>query len=181
MAIFVTIAIAAFIIVAGGFLFGHDHDFDHGVDHGIGDAGHEAGVDSHGVIGIFSMRVIATFVMGFGAAGAVALHYGMGYPLASVIGVAAGVVLAALMYGIMLLFIEQQASSITPTDSLLGCTGTVTVPIDKDAMGEVGVSLGGEYHTFTARAHASGALGKGSTVRIVAVSGSVLTVDKTEG
>ncbi|MBN1510064.1 MAG: NfeD family protein [Sedimentisphaerales bacterium] len=177
MVIFVTIAIAAFIVVAGGFLLGHDHDFDHSIDT---DASYEAGVDSHGVIGIFSMRVIATFVMGFGAAGAVALYYGAGYPLASVIGVAAGVILAALMYGIMLLFIEQQASSVTPTDSLLGCTGTVTVPIDKDALGEIGVSLGGEYHTFTARAHDSGPLGKGSTVRIVAVSGSVLTVDKTE-
>jgi len=175
MAIFVAIAIAAFIIVAGGFLFGHDHDFDHGFD---GDASHEAGVDSHGVIGIFSMRVIATFIMGFGAAGAVALYYGAGYPIASVIGVAAGMVLAALMYGIMLLFIEQQASSVTPTDSLLGCTGTVTVPIDKDCMGEIGVSLGGEYHTFTARAQNCGPLGKGSAVRIVAVSGSILTVDK---
>jgi membrane protein implicated in regulation of membrane protease activity len=88
-------------------------------------------------------------------------------------------VLAALMYGIMLLFIEQQASSVTPTESLVGCTGTVTVPIDKDGMGEIGVSLGGEYHTFTARAH--GALGKGSAVRIVGVSGSILTVDKAEG
>ncbi len=180
MTIFVAIAIAAFIIVAGGFLLGHDHDFDHGFDHDLGDASHEAGVDSHGVIGIFSMRVIATFIMGFGAAGAVALHYGAGYPIASLIGIAAGMVLAALMYGIMLLFIEQQASSVTPTDSLVGCTGTVTVPIDKDSMGEIGVSLGGEYHTFTARAH-GGALGKGSAVRIVGVSGSVLTVDKAEG
>jgi len=32
MAIFVAIAIAAFIVVAGGFLLGHDHDFDHGFD-----------------------------------------------------------------------------------------------------------------------------------------------------
>jgi membrane protein implicated in regulation of membrane protease activity len=178
MAVFVAIALAAFLIVAGGFLFGHDHDFDHGIDH---DAGHEAGVDSHGVIGIFSMRVIATFIMGFGAAGAIALHYGMGYPVASLIGVAAGMVLAALMYGIMLLFIEQQASSVTATDSLVGCKGTVTVPIDKDSMGEVGVSDGGEYHTFTARTHDGGPLGKGSAVRIVAVTGSVLTVDKAEG
>jgi membrane protein implicated in regulation of membrane protease activity len=180
MVIFVAIAIAAFLIVAGGFLLGHDHDFDHDFDHDLGDASHEAGVDTHSVIGIFSMRVIATFVMGFGAAGAIALHYGTGYPLASVIGVAAGMVLAALMYGIMLLFIEQQASSTTPTDSLLGCTGTVTVPIDQGGVGEIGVSLGGEYHTFTARAHA-GPLGKGSAVRIVAVSGAILTVDKAEG
>jgi membrane protein implicated in regulation of membrane protease activity len=178
MAVFVAIAIAAFIIVAGGFLFGHDHDFDHGMDY---DAGHEAGVDSHGVIGIFSMRVIATFIMGFGAAGAVALYYGTGYPIASLIGVAVGMVLAALMYGIMLLFIEQQASSVTATDGLVGCTGTVTVPIDKDGMGEVGVSVGGEYHTFTARAHDGGPLGKGSAVRITGMTGSILTVDKAQG
>jgi len=180
MAIFVAIAIAAFIIMAGGFLLGHDHDFDHSLDHDLGDASHEAGVDSHGVIGIFSMRVIATFIMGFGAAGAIGLHYGTGYPAASLIGVAAGMVLAALMYGIMLLFIEQQASSITPTDSLVGSTGTVTVPIDKDSMGEIGVSLGGEYHTFSARADC-GPLCKGSAVRVVAVSGSILTVDKAQG
>jgi len=178
MIVFVAIAIAAFMIVAGGFLFGHDHDFDHDIDH---DVGHEAGVDTHGIIGIFSMRVIATFIMGFGAAGAIALHYGAGYPVASLIGVAAGMVLGALMYGIMLLFIEQQASSVTPTDSLLGCTGTVTVPIDKDSMGEVGVSVGGEYHTFTARAHDCSPLGKGLAVRIVAVAGSILTVDKADG
>ena len=181
MVIFVAIAIAAFIIMAGGFLLGHDHDFDHSFDHDLGDASHEAGVDSHGVIGIFSMRVIATFVMGFGAAGAICLHYGMGYPLASVLGVAAGMVLAALMYGMMLLFIEQQASSVTPTDSLVGAAATVTVPIDKDSMGEVGVSVGGEYHTFSARAHDGAALGKGSAVRIVAASGSIVTVDKAEG
>lgn len=178
MLVFVAIAIAAFMIVAGGFLFGHDHDFDHGVDH---DVSHEAGVDTHGIIGIFSLRVVFTFVMGFGAAGAIALYYGAGYPVASLVGVAAGMVLAALMYGIMLLFIEQQASSVTPTDSLLGCTGTVIVPIDKDSMGEVGVSVGGEYHTFTARAHDCGPLGKGSAVRVVAVAGSILTVDKADG
>lgn len=178
MAVFVAIAIGAFMIVAGGFLFGHDHDFDHGVDH---DTGHESGVDTHGIIGIFSMRVIFTFIMGFGAAGAIALHYGAGYPIASVIGVAVGMVLAALMYGIMMLFIEQQASSVTPTDSLVGCTGTVTVPIDKGGMGEVGVSVAGEYHTFTARTHDCGTLAKGIAVRIVAASGSVVTVDKAQG
>ncbi len=177
MIIFVAIAIGAFMIVAGGFLLGHDHDFDHDVDH---DVGHEGGVDTHGIIGIFSLRVIFTFVMGFGAAGAIALHYGAGYPIASVIGIAVGIVLAALMYGIMMLFIEQQASSVTETDSLVGCTGTVTVPIDKDGMGEVGVSIGGEYHTFTARAHDRGPLGKGIIVRIIGMTGSVLTVDKAE-
>jgi membrane protein implicated in regulation of membrane protease activity len=177
MMIFVAIAIAAFMIVAGGFLFGHDHDFDHGIDH---DLSHEGGVDTHGIIGIFSLRVVFTFVMGFGAAGAIALHYGAGYPIASVIGVAVGMVLAALMYGIMLLFIEQQASSVTPTDSLVGCTGTVTVPIDKDGIGEIGVSVGGEYRTYAARTQSPTPLAKGHSVRIVNANGSVLTVDENK-
>jgi hypothetical protein len=71
--------------VAGGFLFGHDHDhdfshdFDHDVDHG-------GGPDTGGVISIFSTRVVFTFIMGFGAAGAIANSYGANHLIASLIG-----------------------------------------------------------------------------------------------
>jgi membrane protein implicated in regulation of membrane protease activity len=171
MVIFVAIALAAFIVVAGAFLFGHDHDLGH-------DFGHDAGPDVHGIIGIFSTRVIFTFIMGFGAAGAIAQFYGCGYPIASLVGVAAGIVLATLMYGIILLFTEQQSNSVIAADSLLGCVGTVTVPIDKDGVGEIGVSVAGEYRTYAARAQGSTALPKGHSVRIVNAAGSVLTVDK---
>jgi membrane protein implicated in regulation of membrane protease activity len=173
MAIFAAIAIAAFIVVAGGFLFGHDHDLSHDFDH---DVAHGGGPDTGGVIGIFSTRVIFTFIMGFGAAGAIASFYGADNLIASLIGIAAGMVLGALMYGIMLLFVEQQASSIIPADSLVGCTGTVTVPIDKDSLGEIGVSVAGEYRTFAARLQGSDAVEKGHTVRVVGMTGSVLTV-----
>jgi membrane protein implicated in regulation of membrane protease activity len=178
MAIFVAIALAAFIVVAGAFLFGHGHDLGHGFDH---DFSHEGGPDVHGIISIFSTRVIFTFIMGFGAAGAIARFYGTDNLIASVIGVAAGIVLAVLMYGIMLLFIEQQASSIVASDALLGCTGTVTVPIDKDGIGEIGVSVSGEYRTYTARMQGSSPMQKGHAVRIVGVTGSVVTVDENKG
>ncbi len=178
MGIFVAIALAAFIIVAGAFLFGHDHDlggdFDHDFSH---DFGHDAGPDTHGIVGIFSTKVIFTFIMGFGAAGAIASYYDTGYPIASLIGVAAGIVLATIMYGIILLFTEQQSNSIIGADSLLGCTGTVTVPIDKDGIGEIGVSVGGEYRTFAARLQGAGIVQKGHAVKIVGVSGSIVTVD----
>jgi membrane-bound ClpP family serine protease len=178
MVIFAAIALAAFIVVAGAFLFGHDHDVGHGFDH---DFSHDAGPDVHGVIGIFSTRVIFTFIMGFGAAGAIARCYGTDNLIASLIGVAAGIVLAALMYGIMLLFVEQQANSVIGSDALLGCTGTVTVPIDKDGIGEIGVSVSGEYRTYAARAQGSGPLQKGRTVRIVGMTGSVVMVDEDKG
>jgi membrane-bound ClpP family serine protease len=57
----------------------------------------------------------------------------------------------------------------------------VTVPIDKDAIGEIGVSVGGEYRTYAARLQGSNALPKGHAVRIVNVSGPVLTVDEDKG
>lgn len=172
--IFVAIALAGFIVVAGAFLIGHDHDLGGGFDH---DFSHDAGPDVHGIISIFSTRVVFTFIMGFGAAGAIAQFYGTGYPIASIIGVAAGIVLATLMYGVILLFTEQQANSIIAADALLGCTGAVTVLIDKDGIGEIGVSVGGEYRTYPARMQGPGSLQKGHAVRIVGVAGPVLTVD----
>jgi membrane protein implicated in regulation of membrane protease activity len=174
MAIFVAIALAAFLVVAGSFLLGHDHDLGGDFDH---DLSHDIGPDTHGMVGIFSTKVIFTFIMGFGAAGAIAQYYGIGYPLASLIGVAAGIVLATLMYGVILLFTEQQSNSVIAADALLGCTGTVTVPIDKDGIGEIGVSVAGEYRTYAARAHGALVLPKGHSVRIVNATGSVLTVD----
>ena len=178
MVIFVAIALGAFIVVAGAFLFGHDHDLGGDFDH---DFSHDMGPDIHGIVGIFSTKVIFTFIMGFGAAGAIASSYGTGYPIASLVGIVAGIVLATLMYGIILLFTEQQSNSVIGVDSLLGCTGTVTVPIDKDAVGEIGVSVSGEYRTYAARLQGSSALPKGHAVRIVNVSGPVLTVDEDKG
>ena len=178
MVIFAAIALGAFIIVAGAFLFGHDHDLGGDFDH---DFSHDMGPDIHGIVGIFSTKVIFTFIMGFGAAGAIAQSYGTGYPLASLVGIVAGIVLATLMYGIILLFTEQQSNSVIGVDSLLGCTGTVTVPIDKDAIGEIGVSVSGEYRTYAARTQGSMALPKGHSVRIVNVGGPVLTVDEDKG
>ena len=182
MAIFVAIALAAFIVVAGAFLFGHDHDVGGGIDHDFShDFGHDAGPDTHGIVGIFSTKVIFTFIMGFGAAGAIASYYNTGYPIASLIGVAVGIVLATIMYGIILLFTEQQSNSIIGADSLLGCAGTVTVPIDKDSIGEIGVSVGGEYRTYPARLQGPNPLQKGHAVRIVNAGGPVLTVDEDKG
>jgi membrane protein implicated in regulation of membrane protease activity len=79
------------------------------------------------------------------------------------------------------LFTEQQSNSVIGVDSLVGCTGTVTVPIDKDAIGEIGVSVSGEYRTYAARAQGSLVLPKGHCVRIVNVGGPVLTVDEDKG
>ena len=68
MLVFLTLALAGFVLLVFGWIFGHDHDFGHDFSHDFGhDMGHD--VDQEGTISIFSLRVLATFVMGFGAAG----------------------------------------------------------------------------------------------------------------
>jgi membrane protein implicated in regulation of membrane protease activity len=175
--IFVGIALGGFILVAGGFLFGHDHDLSHDVGH---DFGHDVHPESEGTISIFSTKVLGTFVMGFGAAGAIAMHYEASAMNASLVGVGTGAVLAALMYVILLMFVKEQASSVIPAESVLGCIGVVTTSIDKDAVGEVGVSAEGQYRNYSARATGSQGIEKGHRVRVVRMAGGDLIVEEVQ-
>ena len=172
MMLFLAIAIAGFVLVAGAFLFGHDHDAGHdgGADHG--DASHEGDA----TISIFSTKVLATLFMGFGASAAIARHYGMGYLQASLTGILCGLLVAALMYWLLNVFLSQQASSLVSTSSAVGRPGTVTVSIGTDSLGEVGIDLDGNYTTCAAQSESGGPIPKGRTVRVVRTLGSALVV-----
>src|SRR5690348_869939 len=111
--IYLGIAIASFVAVAGTFLFGHDHDLDH--DHDM----HGGGIGDH-EISIFSPKIIFSFTLGFGAAGAMASSYGVRALFCVLCGIAIGLLMSLATYGIMALFYKQQASSIIPTDSAIG-------------------------------------------------------------
>jgi membrane protein implicated in regulation of membrane protease activity len=176
MLIFTAIAVAAFILVAGSFLFGHDHDAGHDHDHGDGgDGGDASGGDA--TISIFSTKVVATLFMGFGAAGAIARSYQMSYLASSLIGLLSGVLLGAFMYAILSMFVRQQASSLVATSSAIGCAGTVTVSIGENSCGEVGLEVQGQYATYLARTPDGRAIAKGHTVRVVKTVGSQLVVE----
>ena len=175
MTIFIALALGAFIIVAGSFLFGHDVDHD-------ADAGHDAGGGGdEGTVSIFSTKVIGTVIMGFGAAGSIATHYGATYLIASLIGVLCGVLLAAIVYGILEIFYTQQSSSLVATSSAVGCSGSVTVSIGEGAVGEVGINLEGQYRTFSATSGDGKPIAKGQTVQVVRTLGSHLVVERETG
>jgi membrane-bound ClpP family serine protease len=174
MMVFISIALAAFIIVAGSFLFGHDGDVGHDGD----DMSHDTdGGGSEPTISVFSTKVIATLLMGFGAAGAIATHYGASYVIASLIGVLCGVVLGGLMYFILELFYNQQSSSLVATSAAVGCTGAVTVSIGEGAPGEVGLFLEGQYRTFSATSNDGRPIAKGQSIMVVRNVGSHLVVE----
>ncbi len=177
MLVFLALAVAGFILILGGSLLGHDHDHDVGHDHDHGDHSHDVGHDSEPTVSIFSVKVIGTFIMGFGASGAIAYHYTKEYLVASLWGLVFGLFLGAIMYGILRLIYSQQANSLIKTDSLVGLTGTVTIPIAINAPGQVTVSVGERSESYIAMTTAGRSLPKGTKIRVVQVSGSTLQVE----
>lgn len=176
--VFVAIALAGFVILAASFLFGHDHDHDigHDFDHDH-DASHTGGDANEHSVSIFSTKVLATFVMGFGAVGAI-LHisYGVGVTAASLGGIAGGIGLGFLMWAMLSLISKQQGSSETVIAELIGNEGVVTVAIEPGGLGEVGVTTRAGYLNFSARAKAS--IPKGRSIRILTATSATLLVEE---
>ena len=177
MLIFISIALASFILLAGSFFFGHDHDTDH-ADAGHGVDAHDLSHDMEPTISFFSIKVIATLTMGFGAAGAIARVYGADYLVSSFIGLACGIALSLVMYFILGLIYSQQASSIVPTSFALGQTGIVQTGIGPGVLGEVSLNVGGQYMTYLAKSTATKEIPKGRTVKVVGLVGSQLVVEE---
>jgi membrane-bound ClpP family serine protease len=82
------------------------------------------------------------------------------------------------MYGILVLFIREQSSSVISQSTLIGQVGTVTVPIDANGTGEVGISASQQYRAYSARAKDSSAIAKGRQVKVIEASGSILIVEE---
>ena len=169
MLIFLCITVAGFILLVGGSLFGHDHDGH--VDHG-----HDAGHGVEAAVSVFSVKVIGTFILGFGAGGAIAAYYGANPLVASLIGLAVGFLMGLLMYGIMRLIYGQQANSIVTTGTAVGEIGTVTTAIGSEGTGEVDLTLRGQNRTFLARSADAKPISRGRRVEVVHTAGSQLVV-----
>jgi len=170
MLVFVSIAFAGLLFIVGSHMFG-DHDTDH--DH---DIGHEAGENDGPTVSIFSMKVISTFVMSFGAGGAIARYYDLSYPISSFAGAGTGVIFAIMFWIVLRLIYKQQGSSVVESSDAVGQTGTIITPIDQDAVGEVALTVKGCYRTFMACSHNGKAIEKGKMVTIQSAVGGKLTV-----
>jgi membrane-bound ClpP family serine protease len=177
MGIFLAIMIAGVIVMVGGSLFGHDHDA--GVDHDH-DHGHEAGSGNEATVSVFSTKVLGTFVMGFGAGGAIAQHYWDNLFRSSLAGILVGAFMAAIMYVSMKLLYSQQSTSLVDTGSLIGSQAMVITDIDANSIGQVTIRTGVEAPTYLARATAGKHFAKGTTVVVVQTSGAQVIVDEVQ-
>ena len=172
---FFTIAAAGFLYVLLTSALGHDHDLAHDIAHD--DFGHDAEHTGGQIASILSPRVVAMFMMGFGATAGVARFYNLGYPTSCLAGIGVGASIGALMFYMLEFFAKQQANSLIDTQSLVGNFGTVAVGIEGNQPGEVAVSYAGRYATYVARSQGGQKIGKGSRVMVVETVGSDLIVE----
>jgi membrane protein implicated in regulation of membrane protease activity len=164
--VFLAIAVAAFLGVGGSFLFGHgDHDLSHemhgDVDHGVP---------------FFSPQVIFTFLLGFGASGAISSAAGLKLHWSILIGLGSGLLLAGAAATFFSIVYKQQASSLIETSTAIGKIGNVTTQIPANGSGEVGVEVQGQYRTYMARSR-DGEIAKGTRVKVVQNEGGQLVVE----
>lgn len=174
MLVFLAITFLGFVLLAGSAFLAHDHDAgDHDHDHG-----HEADQGNEPTVSIFSFKVIGAFIMGFGAAGAIARYYENGWLASSFSGLATGILLGLFMYGILRMVYSQQSDSLVPTDQTIGKSGLVTIGIDKNSVGQVSVALSGQSRSYLARGVSGEAIPKGQTVIVRQTNGSELLVEQ---
>ncbi len=178
-AVFMALAIAGVIVLVGGMLFGAGHDLGHDLIHEMGHHGGSHGGDGHHdqPISIFSIKIIATFVMAFGAAGSIATYLGLSPLVSSLIGVAAGVAVGFLvLIGLRSLYANQSEPE-PSSASVAGKIGIVTTQIDPGQLGEVEVSVGMGRRAYRARSAVRRSISPGTRVKVVEVNGTEIFVE----
>lgn len=130
----------------------------------------QADVD-HGGGGIFSIKPLTGFFLGFGWAGGLALDSGL--PMIGALGCAAlaGAVMTAVIVGMFRLIYSMRSDGTMRINDALGAVGTVyvTLPPAKAAGGQVTVNFHGRQETLAALNTATRAVASGEKVKVVEV------------
>jgi len=148
-----------------------------GGDHDVG--GHDAaghGDADHSGPGIFSARIMASFLTAFGVGGIVGRYYHLSHPASSGIGVVAGVVMSAVVYQFARVLYSQQASSTVRIASLVGRSAEVSVAIPAGGVGQIALMAGAERVEQIARSADGAAIARGTEVIVTALRGDSLVV-----
>lgn len=175
MLMFFTIALIGFLYVLFTSIIGHAADVVHDIGHGGGD-GHDG--DGEHMTSIFSPRIIAIFLMGFGASGGVARFYDYSYPMSCLIGFGIGFAVGLIMFWLMDFLAKQQCNSLIKTSDLVGQIGTVDVSLENSDPGEVSIQYGGRVGVYIARSSGGKNIAKGKRVKVLETAGSCLTVEE---
>ncbi|MBI3886416.1 MAG: hypothetical protein HY302_11910 [Opitutae bacterium] len=154
-------AFAALVLAVLGFVGLEHHD---ALDATSADVDHGGG-------GIFSVKPLVGFFLGFGWAGGLALDSGL--PLIGALGCAAlaGWVMMAVIVGMFRLIYSMRSDGTVRVADALGAVGTVyvTLPPAKAAGGQVTVNFGGRQETLAALSAAPRTIASGEKVKVVEI------------
>lgn len=182
MTIFVILAIIGFVILVASFLLGE-------IFEGVGDFAHDIAVDHEVHLdhpeegtgpGPFSLRVIAAFVTGFGSFGAIASYYKYGPVQSSLVGLLSGLVTGGIVFGLVRIMYKQQAGSGVSMRNLVNMSGTVTVDIPKNGIGQVSVISLSSQSEHIAQSEDGEAIRNGTGIIVTKVMGDRLVVKQSQ-
>jgi membrane-bound ClpP family serine protease len=130
------------------------------------------------VAGVSPTPMLLGFVAMFGIGGLLGLHgLNAGVGGSTLIGVAAGLVGSAVVFGAFKVLRQAESSDTFSLQEMIGSTGRVSVGIPANRFGTVLISFAGASHNLTATADA--AIPAGSQVKVVGVAGTNLVVAAT--
>jgi membrane protein implicated in regulation of membrane protease activity len=128
--------------------------------------------------GVSPTPVLLGFVAMFGVGGLLGIHgFGIGVGLATLVGVVAGVVGAAVVLAAFRFLRQAESTDTFSLEDMVGATGRVSVAIPANRFGTVLISFAGASHNMTATADAE--IPAGRVVKVVAVAGTNLVVAPT--
>lgn len=173
-------------------IFG-SHGFDHGgIDHGgIGHTGLDlseggGGANSHATGGDADMpsplnpTVLFSSLAAFGAVGLIGkLGFSMSdLPSALMALACAGIVGAAMFFGVIKLIYGSQSNTGFSLNDTIGLDAEVNIPIPAEGLGEIVCIINGMRHTMSAKSRDAAGISQGETVRIKEIAGNVAIVGR---
>jgi membrane protein implicated in regulation of membrane protease activity len=173
MVIFLTICAVGFAILLVSLLLGEIADHGGEILHDIG-GDHDA-LETSGP-SFFSLRMLASFVTGFGGAGAIGRHLDLSYVVSSALGLGGGLAIAGLVYLVVSFVYKQQASSTVVVSELVGKTAKVSITIPAGGVGQVTLPAKGSTMTVMARSQDGAEIEYGAVVVVKEVVGDQITV-----
>jgi hypothetical protein len=168
MLTFFVISMVGLALLLFSAIFGHDQDFaghEFSFEHG-----YESG-DTGGGPSIFNFKVIALFMVAFGAGGAIARYYDASYLVSSLIGVGSGLVIGGAGWQLMRLLWRQQGSSTLYNEDLVNCVGQVKTAIPGSGVGEISVVVKNQRQHLPARSEDGMAIEEGAEIKITSCPG----------
>lgn len=121
--------------------------------------------------GIFSVKPLTGFLLGFGWAGGLASVSGLGIFAATAVAMASGLTVMGLVVGVLRLILGMRSDGTARISDTLHESGTVyvTLPPSRRAGGQVTVHFRGRQETFQALNTSDRPIPSGERVRVVEV------------